>query len=188
MQIADTKSEPAIKSRNRSTRVELSLRREQVYILLAKRYKAHQIHLTLQKRFPSITINKVYDDIQHVKRHPEGYRILEYIPNIREQCEWGQRQIDSAIRGALNIYHQGPQRRRTLSYRNGTRIEEVTTTDRNLKALMFVLKASMVKLNLGFSDPVTVKKIMSEYERLKSVQNEIVDRCSEPGLFQKGIC
>jgi hypothetical protein len=40
---------------------------------------------------------------------------------------------------------------------------------------MFVLKATMAKLNLGFSDPVMVKKIMSEYERLKSVQNEIAD-------------
>jgi Fe2+ or Zn2+ uptake regulation protein len=107
MQIAETKSEAATKSRNRSTRVELSLRREQVYILLAKRYKARRIHLKLKKRFPNITINKVYDDIQHVKRHPEGYRILEYVPNIREQCEWGRRQIDSAIRGAFDMYYKG---------------------------------------------------------------------------------
>ncbi len=104
-------------NKHRSKKAELRLRRKQTYLLRAEGHKASEILVRLKQQFPSLTINKVYDDIEYTNGHKEAFEILLVCPDLAKDREKikknyndAQHQIDQMIRSAWTDYYSAKER------------------------------------------------------------------------------
>ncbi len=128
-----TGNKPAPVARHRSGRYELRIRRKQTYLLRAKGHKAGEILVRLKQRFPSLTINKVYDDIEYTTRNKKAFAIFLYAPDFDKQYEQ-KKQIDQMIRSAWTDYYSA---------------KETGDGDSQLAKLRHIAELALAKVNIG---------------------------------------
>lgn len=154
--------------RNRLPHTLVRSRREQVHNFRCKGYTAEEIYTVLKERFPTITVNAVYRDIDFLKHRAREYIINEYLPSFGDEFSVSKTGIDQVIEESWTMYYTGTEETQTITLADGKQIKKHIKQSRNPAMLRLALDAYITKVNLGNCGPIVanVQRLVAENQRL----------------------
>lgn len=160
-------------SETRATEAEVELRRDAIADLSAKGLKAPEIRGLLIADFPGITLNKIWDDIEHIEKHAHEYIGRRYLPGLGKIFEEAVRAMDNVRREAWRRYEQGEVEVHHIQTPEGTTVKRIV---REGSSEWLKLYGSAAKTLLSLAERQSVIKaqarVMADYQRLLDKEKE----------------
>lgn len=159
--------------RIRATEAELMLRRDDVARLHAKGLRPDEIRAALLPKYPFLTLNKVWDDIEYLDKHAHEYIAARYLPGLGRMFEEAALTLEMIKKEAWRRYEHGEIEITEMTMPDGNKMHKTVIREGDGAWLKLAGNAALTLLKLGEKSSVTkqLAQVMMEYRQLKEAKD-----------------
>lgn len=161
----------------RATDAEVLLRREDVAYLRAKGLRADEIRAMLsggpESKYPGLTLNKVFDDIEYIEKHAGEYIATHFLPSLGRIFMEAAQNLEMIRKESWRRYEDGEIEVHQIQDEDGLTIKRIHR-EGSSEWLKLAGVASKALLRLAERGPVIKEqaRVMADYRRLLDKEKE----------------